>query len=267
LAPMGIVGGDLLKAVMLGREHPGYRARAVASVILDRLIGLYALFVVASTGILLTGFWRLPILQWHLIVDINLCQIVLVLTAIGAAGIGLLLVPAVTSGRWVASLARLPRVGTAIHSLVDAMRIYRSNLPVLLAAIVMSVGVHCLFTISIYLVARGLPGDVLPLSTQFVVYPISSVASTLPLPAGPFEAVLEFLYTHVPGSPIPKGQGLVVALVFRLMAILLALVGFCYYMGSRREVAEVMHEAETEEAAGESVWADAALEPGAGLER
>ena len=53
LAPLGIVGGDLVKAVMLDHEHPQHRAKALASVLVDRVIGLYILFVVASAAILL----------------------------------------------------------------------------------------------------------------------------------------------------------------------------------------------------------------------
>ena len=61
LAPLGIVGGDVVKAVMLGHEHPQHRAKAVASVLFDRVVGLYMLFVVASAAILLTGFWRIDV--------------------------------------------------------------------------------------------------------------------------------------------------------------------------------------------------------------
>ena len=57
LAPLGIVGGDLVKAVMLDHEHRGYRAKAVASVFADRVIGLYVLFLVATAAILLTGYY------------------------------------------------------------------------------------------------------------------------------------------------------------------------------------------------------------------
>ena len=61
LAPLGIVGGDVVKAVMLDHEHRGHRAKAVASVLVDRVIGLYVLFLVASAAILLTGFWRMDV--------------------------------------------------------------------------------------------------------------------------------------------------------------------------------------------------------------
>jgi uncharacterized protein (TIRG00374 family) len=256
LSPLGIVGGDLLKAVMLSHEHPGNRAKALASVIIDRIVGLYVLFVVASAGILLTGFyWQTTVPGVHLV-----CQVTLAATVVGTAGIALVLASNVLESRWVRGWSRWPRIGPAVGSLIDAMRIYHRNRAVLLASAVMTIGVHCLLTISIYLVARGLPAEQhLPLSTNFVVYPISSVASTIPLPAGPFEAVYVKLCTHIdPSREISQSQALIVALVFRLISVLLAAIGYCYYLGARREVAEVMHEVEEEEAEGHSPWSEAA---------
>ena len=52
LAPMGIVGGDLLKAVLLSREKPGNKAKAAASVVVrPGTVGLYVLFLVATAGV------------------------------------------------------------------------------------------------------------------------------------------------------------------------------------------------------------------------
>ncbi len=249
LSPAGIAGGDLLKAVMLAREHPGNRAKSAASVIIDRVVGLYVLFVVASAGILLTGFyWRVP--EVRLVWRVNLmmvCQGTLLLTVVGTVGIAIVLGTGILDGRWLQSLTRLRRIGPALGSLIDALRMYRRDRAVLLTSALMTVGVHCLLVMGMYLIARGLPGKLLPLSEQFVVYPISSVFSTIPLPAGPFETVYCSLYIHAdPGLAIPKGQALIIALVFRLVNVLLAAVGFVYYLGARREVAEVMHEVEEE---------------------
>src|SRR5215469_409034 len=52
---LGAVGGDLFKAVFIARQFPGRRPEAVATVVLDRVIGLYMLFVMASVAILVTG--------------------------------------------------------------------------------------------------------------------------------------------------------------------------------------------------------------------
>ncbi len=56
LAPMGVVGGDLVKMVLLARLGRSEPEHAVASVLVDRAIGLYMLFVVAGAALLWTGF-------------------------------------------------------------------------------------------------------------------------------------------------------------------------------------------------------------------
>ena len=249
LVPVGgIIGGDLLKAWMLAWQHREHRARAVASVVVDRIIGLYVLFVVASVAILLTGFWKLEDDQGLIFVT---CTATFVLTVVGAVGIGVLLVPGVTDGKATRALSRLPRVGHAIGSLIEAVRMYRRQPHVLAASAVMSLGVHSLFATGVYFIARGLPGDVLSLGTHFVINPLSASTGAIPLAFGPFELLLEFFYTNVPekGVVIQEGQGLVVALGYRLICILIAMVGACYYLGSRGEVAQALREAEQEQQA------------------
>ena len=244
LAPLGIVGGDLVKAVMLAHEQPRFRAKAAASVVVDRVIGLYLVFVVASVAIFFTGFWEIPIPEIHYI-----CQVAVVLTFVGAAGIAVMLTPGVTDGKLSRALGRLPRVGHAIESLIDAVRMYRRKPRVLFLSSLMSIGVHSLFATSIYLIARGLMVKEISLGSHFVIMPLSAATGVLPLPLGPFEFVLEFLYTHVPvaaGAIVPKGQGLVVALCYRLITVMIAALGMYYYLGNRKEVTEAMHESEME---------------------
>jgi uncharacterized membrane protein YbhN (UPF0104 family) len=71
----------------------------------------------------------------------------------------------------------------------------------------------------------------------------------LPLPMsglGAFEAVIEFFYTQAPDAVvIAKGQGLVVAFGYRVITLAIAVVGIFYYLGSRREVAQVLHDSES----------------------
>ena len=58
---LGSVGGDLFKALILAREYPRRRAEAVATVVIDRVIGLYGLFLLASLVILSTGLLAVPL--------------------------------------------------------------------------------------------------------------------------------------------------------------------------------------------------------------
>ena len=72
------MGGKVVKAVMLGRERQNKQASVVASVIVDRVIGLYVLFVVATAAILATGFWPAEIDN----ID-HICKLVFLVTTTG----------------------------------------------------------------------------------------------------------------------------------------------------------------------------------------
>src|SRR6478752_5653099 len=54
----GGVGGDLVKAGFLARGQPGRRTEATLTVLVDRIVGLYGLFLLATAAILVTGLWR-----------------------------------------------------------------------------------------------------------------------------------------------------------------------------------------------------------------
>jgi hypothetical protein len=248
LAPFGIVGGDVLKAWLLARIQHGRRAEAVATVVVDRVVGLYLLFVVASTAIFLTGFWKIPapFVQWT-------CKITLVATAVSTVGVIAVLLPDYSGGKTTRWLARIPKVGPPLLQLIDAVHMYRHRLPALSVSSLMSVGVHSLFTLGIFLIATGLYSDVPGLGVHFVVSPVSAATGVLPIALGPFEWVLDRLYIYTPttsGGTMALGQGLVVAFGYRIATVLIAAVGAVYYLTSRQEVAEALHEAEEEEESG-----------------
>lgn len=240
---LGSVGGDLFKAIFIAREHQRRRAQAVATVLIDRIIGLFALFIVATVAILVTDMMASTVREVQVI-----CRATLIGMGVGTVGVFLVLTPGFSQGRFSLLLERMPRVGPIVAKLLLAVRMYRSQLPILVLTTVMSVGVHLLSAVGIYLVGRGLGGQVPSLGDHFVIVPMGMLVGVLPLPMsglGAFEAVMEFFYTHgTSAAEITKGQGLVVAFGYRIVTVTIAIVGVFYYLGSRREVAEVLHESE-----------------------
>jgi hypothetical protein len=244
LAPMGIVGGDLLKALMLGWHQKGRHAKAFASVAVDRVLGLYMLFVVASVAILVTGFGSIPELRW-------ISNAVLLVTAVSTLGVIAVLMPDFTRGKSTRWIGRIPYVGPPLLKVVDAVQMYRHKLPVLALSAVMSVAVHSLFTLGIFLIASGLYDEVHSLGAHFVLSPLSAATQVIPIPAGHVEASLDWLYAQVPlasGAMLKAHEGLIVALGYRIITVLIAGVGACYYLASRQEVAKMLHDAEQEAA-------------------
>jgi hypothetical protein len=244
LLPMGIVGGDLLKAGVLAWEHPGNKGKAVASVVVDRVIGLYTLFVVAAVAILASGFWALPVagMQWISAIT----MLVTVFGGVTLVAILTLVTPERAIGRWLCSL---PRIGRHLENSIDALRLYRRRPQVLIGALVASLGVHSLFATGTYCIFRGLRYEGISLGTHFVIMPLSAATGTIPLSIGPLEVALEAFYHAIPLPPgvvIQNGQGLIVALGYRIITVMVAAVGVCYYLSSRREVSVVIDEVERE---------------------
>ena len=259
MAPTGIVGGDLLKTVMLARHEKGHRADAFASVVMDRLIGLYMLFVISSVAILLVGFLQRPdivirVVSIHFLGSCTLgihlvCWCTLGITAVGTLAFASLFVPAVTNGPWVRWLEQRPLVGRPLARLIGAIGMYRHHRGVLASSVLTTLGVHSLYTLGIYLMTRGLYDPYPPLSLQFVYAPLAATTGAIPLPLGPYEAVLDLLFVLVVlpgGGHMVAGQGLVVALAYRLASLVTVAIGMVYYFSARREFAEVLHEAEAE---------------------
>ena len=248
LAPMGVVGGDLLKAWLLSKEHPalpGCRTKALASVFFDRIIGLFTLFLLATGAVLVTGFWNDPNIKVRIA-----SQITLGITAVGTIVFFAGLMPGVSEGPLGRKLRGLPKLGSSFGHALDSLEMYRSKPGLVFVTCVMTFGVHACFVLGMYAIARGVYPQTLPpelnLAAQFVICPVSAATTVIPLCMGPFETVLSFLYSAVAGVQSAQAQGLVVALAYRIVTVLIASVGLLYYLASKSEVSEVLHEAETE---------------------
>jgi uncharacterized protein (TIRG00374 family) len=230
LAPAGVVGGDLLKGVMLVRQLDGHKAKASASVVVDRIIGLYVLFIVASVALLVTGFYH----RNHQVYVISMAC--LAITVIGGVGLGVLFAPGRLGVQIATLVGRVPQIGPPLERLLIELRMYQHCLPMIGVTTLMSVVVHVLNTLCVYLVACGLYDRVVPFSTQLVLVPLALSSSVIPLPLGPFEVILEYLYVQ---SGMPLHQGLIVALAYRMVTVLIAVVGMGYYLASRHQIARL----------------------------
>jgi len=240
----GSVGGDLFKAIFIAREQPGRRTEAVATVAMDRVVGLFALLLVTSTAILVAGVssgdWRVK----------AICDFMLVVTAIAIAFVVLILIPRFRAGRLVQAITRLPKIGPILERLIAAVGVYRGKPLVLATTIGMSVFLHVSLCVAIYMAAAAIFDQPPTMAEHFIIVPLSMCVGAVPLAPGglgEFEAAMGVLYILLPVHR--NDNGIIVALAYRLMTILVAVVGAVYYWSSRREVSEILEEAEREQEA------------------
>ncbi|MCS7236828.1 MAG: flippase-like domain-containing protein [Thermoguttaceae bacterium] len=227
LAPMGVVGGDLVKMYMLARLRRSMPEEAVASVLVDRALGLYMLFVVASLGILWTGFWRQASgdILW-------LCRLVWGVAAGGFLAALVVLAPP-SWPQWIARVVgAIPWVGGPLVRLGQAIRRYRRAWTTLAVCAFLTMALDVAYASAVYFVARALFSQVPSWKLHLMLATVSNSAGVVPLPMGPFEFVLDRLYMVVPvaGGSMQAGQGLMVALVVRLFSVILAGTGAVYFL-------------------------------------
>lgn len=240
----GSVGGDLFKAIFIAREQPGRRTEAVATVAMDRIVGLFALLLVTSTAILVAGVssgdWRVK----------AICDFMLVVTAIAIAFVVLILIPRFRAGRFVQAITRLPKIGPILQRLIAAVGVYRGKPLVLASTLGMSIFLHVSLCVAIYLAAAAILDQPPTMAEHFIIVPLSMCVGAVPLAPGglgEFEAAMGVLYILLPVHR--NDNGIIVALAYRLMTIVVAVIGAVYYWSSRREVTELLEEAEREQEA------------------
>lgn len=248
----GAVGGDVIKAVWLAKEQQSRRMAAAATVVLDRILGLLALFLVGSAASLLPS----EILQRREIEVVGSIALLWGGAVGGLLGLLVMLHPATPQSRWLNRLVHLRFVGGIIAEMLNSIVLYQTKRRVVLAAVVLSIFGHFGILSAFYFCALALhSGEPIPdyASHLFFIPAAEVVGVIVPTPAGMGALewavqrfyVLANLAAGLPTRPeTAAANGLLTAIGYRAITIVIAAIGGVYYFTSRREIAEVLHETE-----------------------
>lgn len=236
----GSVGGDFLKAVFIAKEQPGRKTEAVATVIVDRIVGLCAMIVVAGVALAFAGQLTPSSETLKTMQMVVWCA-----AAIAAASLTIAMSP-ISTGQRVRNLAdRIPGIGHTITRLLDALEVYRSRRGYLLGAFCIALATHSLVITAFWFITRGLPVYNPSFVENASIVPLGLVVSTIPVTPGglgTLEAGFEFLYSTIGAA---QGDGTIIALTYRAMTYCVAAIGACYYFSARKKVDRMWHDAES----------------------
>jgi glycosyltransferase 2 family protein len=247
---VGMLGGDALKTYILGKQNQGRMTEAFTSVFVDRFIGLYGLILVAGVA---SCFFDTSVLVNASANDRNtvqlLCWAAPLLAVVATLLGGFLLLPRVTKSSLWDVLARVPKLGGILKKLVLALRMYSKNRGTLLIAVLLSVVIHLSNASIYYFLSHALPAfadDVAVTKPSFISHLMAALLAlaTGALPLGALEIVFNVLYRAVSPPEMPSEQGFLLVLAFRLIQMAVASIGLYFYLRGRREVDQLMHEAQ-----------------------
>jgi hypothetical protein len=212
-------------------------------VLLDRILGVLALFMVGALATFLqpTGLLKHPVAQAYLII--------LWSGALGGiVGLAILMHPAIPRSRLMQWLVRLPKIGTAISSLVNAVLLYQSRRRVLVLAVLISIVGHFGMLTGFYFCAQAVQaGPATPgYWAHLLLIPGAEVGAVfVPVPAGlgALEGLMAKGYqlaNEVAGSPVAAdataAAGVATTLAYRVTTIVIAGIAAIFYFVSRQEV-------------------------------
>ena len=241
----GAAGGDLVKAVWLAKDHRERRASAAATVLLDRILGLWALFLSGALASLLPSAVPLgPQMQWAV-------WLLWAGTAGGLIGLCLLLIPAFTHSRLMHWVTTWRKVGHIVKDLMDSIAFYQGRRHVIVMAALLSLLGHLGFLTSFYLGAKALhAGQQIPgFIDHLVGLPLpEALAAIVPTPGGlgALEGAVDYFYKQHQLSVNPDStskelnaagaNGILTALAYRFAAMILGAVGVVYFFAGKKEL-------------------------------
>jgi len=228
LAPLGLVGGDAVRAVMIAQRNPDCRSQAVASVFVDRLVGLLVLFIYATIFVLYAGYFARPEIAAQ-----TFTYAAFALTASALLGTAIVFLPFFAKGHAERLIAKVPLVGKLGSKFVHALLLFRNHKRCLLKCCCITVFSHLCFALSLYCAAIALFTSVPGVIDHVMLHSIANLAALIPLAAGPYEWALEELYQL---SGICVGLGFIAALMYRMIAIAVAGATIAWYFASARQL-------------------------------
>ncbi len=230
------VGGDLLRAWYV-TKHTDKKLEAALSVFVDRIIGLFALLLMASTSFFFvpeeakrdfyTEFSKLNFLEKFLGLKWFFAGLgVFIVLVI----IFLLFVPwGKNYLKRLIDLIKLKGLHIAAKT-HNAFKIYWGKKFALLSAVLLSFATQGVFITGLWLIGKqlGIPADG---KFYFVFFPVSWLIGTLPISpggGGVIEWALKIMFTRLPN--VAASQAVIIALCQRAILLLASLPGFIIHM-------------------------------------
>ena len=230
------VGGDLVKATLVARRC-GWKfwPHAVSSVLVARLIGLFGMFLVLPLGV---GFN----IDW--VISLNI-HIPLFLAFVGTLVLSILVFGDVGNSllRRYESVRFAGKFVNYIRRLHDSILSYRGSPRPMLWCLVLSGANTVKSALQVWLLIQMFPETDIAWTSQLVVFTVASLMAMIPVTINGYglqEGTFTVLFVSLGLTP---AQGLLVAIAYRLISLLVATAGGIIFALSGKPAVEIIDKA------------------------
>jgi uncharacterized protein (TIRG00374 family) len=226
----GGIGGDVVKGYYLLRSHPERRVLAATTLLMDRLLGMYAMVCISALVLALGyaavqgnhewGYWM--VLVFGLFV---------VMTA------GIVLTFSVSLNRYPRFASWLHGIpgGAFVQRIYDAIHSYRKDPFAFCRALALSVLSQFSVIVFVWFFARATSSPKVPFSTYLFIVPLGLISMALPVtPAGVgvSQAAIYYLYKMYTGIDSHVGPDALTA--YQIALLCWGLLGAYFYVTRKK---------------------------------
>lgn len=233
----GSTGGDLARAYYAAKETHHRKTEAVATVVIDRMIGLVVLNLIA--GIMLAARYHFYISHWTTHVPA-----LLMLGMIAATVTALFVIYNIRLFKGWRILRRIehhPKLGPVIRRMLISIYLYHRRWKVLLKTALITLFIHTMIIIQCYCFGRSLQISMTILD-YFTVIPLIISLAAIPITPGGLGVREGLAVTMLGALGVSAHQALPLSLMIYLVSVLMSLFGGLIFLGYTAGAGRTVHE-------------------------
>lgn len=235
--PGGALGGDLARASLIASKAPkGTRFEGTFSILMDRFIGMIALFSLAVVVIV----FSFPILR-----EVKGLMELAVYAIISGCFAGLfaaLCIFYIHKLEKISLIAKLIKIADhyskgMVSRLTDALDSYRTSFKTVLLAVVVSIFfIHLAMCVIVFCISSGLSEEAVSFQTVIIAVTIGNTAGLLPITMSGVGTRDLFIITLLTAGGFPKGIATAAAIIYTAVILSFNLLGGLFFIfGSNAE--------------------------------
>ncbi|WP_413295026.1 lysylphosphatidylglycerol synthase transmembrane domain-containing protein [Bdellovibrio sp. HCB185ZH] len=226
----GGVGGDVIKAYYFTRDFPGTKVVAATSVLMDRVLGLYAMIFLAL-AVMIYDFNHVS----HVPTLMTLFYFIIALFAAFTVALSLIFSTKIYKTQILKRVINKLPLSEKFMKIYESLHLYGNSIPRIAQVIVISLIAQSTAILFLYMVGMVSGYTDIPAKTYFLVAPLGFMATAIPIsPAGVGvgQAAFYFLFNIYTGHSSEVGPTTITA--FQVCSFVVSLLGAFFYMRYKR---------------------------------
>jgi len=226
IAMPGSVGGDVVKGYYIVRRHPQAKVAVATSVLIDRLVGLYAMTLIALYPLVIHAnfVFSSPKLKAMALFVLGLIVFFTIFFLVGFS-------QAIRTHDKTEALFKKIPAGKLFEKVYDAVHAYSRHKTEFIWGILLSVVAQTVIIVAFYFVGHALGYTSVTLNGLLFAIPLGLIAAAVPVSPGGIgvgQAVFFALFSWYPG--LVGEFGVAVITIFQVVQALWSLLGAAFYL-------------------------------------